>query len=128
MPPKVSRPCGTYAAYHRHLYHREEPCGPCLAASAAVSTAYQRRMRQDEAWRADYNARVGARRRARTRLAAEYPQEYDRLFAELGRTTPARRALARLYPQRYHELACAELAGLTFGSQDTGEEEGRGGA
>lgn len=27
------RPCGTHAAYARHLRNNEEPCGPCKAAN-----------------------------------------------------------------------------------------------
>lgn len=32
MPRKL-QPCGTRAAYARHLYNKEEPCGPCKAAN-----------------------------------------------------------------------------------------------
>lgn len=28
-------PCGTYAAYTRHLYHHEDPCDLCREAAAA---------------------------------------------------------------------------------------------
>lgn len=30
------QPCGTYAAYRRHLYYGEPPCRPCRLASAAA--------------------------------------------------------------------------------------------
>lgn len=33
MPRKL-RPCGTTAAYSRHLYRKEEPCEACKAANA----------------------------------------------------------------------------------------------
>lgn len=29
---RALKPCGTAAAYHRHLYHGEEPCAPCTEA------------------------------------------------------------------------------------------------
>lgn len=29
------KPCGTYAAYHRHLRNREIPCEACYAAHAS---------------------------------------------------------------------------------------------
>lgn len=32
MPRKL-KPCGTYAAYARHLRNGEKPCGPCNAAN-----------------------------------------------------------------------------------------------
>lgn len=38
MPRKL-RPCGTYAAYARHLRNNEKPCEPCLAANRERSNA-----------------------------------------------------------------------------------------
>ncbi|MDR1266595.1 MAG: hypothetical protein LBK42_13820 [Propionibacteriaceae bacterium] len=38
------RPCGTQAAYRRHLRHGEKPCGACLAANTIAS----RRTRSDD--------------------------------------------------------------------------------
>lgn len=35
------KPCGTHAAYHRHLRHNEKPCLPCVKAE----TAYVRSVR-----------------------------------------------------------------------------------
>jgi hypothetical protein len=36
MPgPPATQPCGTVAAYKRHLRHREPPCDPCREANAA---------------------------------------------------------------------------------------------
>lgn len=29
------KPCGTFAAYRRHVYHREPACAACCAANAA---------------------------------------------------------------------------------------------
>ena len=31
--PRQLQPCGTTAAYRRHIRAREEPCGPCKAAN-----------------------------------------------------------------------------------------------
>lgn len=31
--PPVTRPCGTPAAYRRHLRHREPPCDACIMAA-----------------------------------------------------------------------------------------------
>lgn len=33
--PRQLRPCGTPAAYSRHLYRNEEPCDACKAANVA---------------------------------------------------------------------------------------------
>ena len=32
--PRVLKPCGTNAAYARHLRHHEKPCPPCCEAHA----------------------------------------------------------------------------------------------
>lgn len=34
--PPPTRPCGTEAAYRRHLRHEEATCGECRAANAAA--------------------------------------------------------------------------------------------
>lgn len=119
MAPRPIQPCGTYAAYRRHRHRGEEPCGPCRAAAQSRAAGRYERVRLDDRWRVEMLDRQRARRRARAALVAEYPGVYARLLAEIGRTDPARRALARRYPQRYAELACAELAVLTFGPGGT---------
>ena len=45
--PKPWRPCGTTAAYQRHLRHGEEPCQPCRDANTAAVTAANNRRRRD---------------------------------------------------------------------------------
>lgn len=40
-PPPALKPCGTYAAYMRHLRHGETPDAECRAAA----TAYKRQFR-----------------------------------------------------------------------------------
>lgn len=42
-------PCGTRAAYRRHLAHGEEPCEPCDAANKAYDRARKTRERGGEA-------------------------------------------------------------------------------
>jgi len=32
-PPTLIKPCGTSAAYVRHLRHKEVPCQPCVTAN-----------------------------------------------------------------------------------------------
>lgn len=34
-PPRELAPCGTNAAYQRHLYNKQVPCDPCTAAHTA---------------------------------------------------------------------------------------------
>lgn len=34
-PPRTPAPCGTTAAYARHLRHGEQPCQACREANAA---------------------------------------------------------------------------------------------
>lgn len=44
-PNRLVQPCGTPAAYKRHLEHGERPCAPCLAANnrSQQETAAHRR-------------------------------------------------------------------------------------
>lgn len=35
------KPCGTLAAYHRHLYHGETPCGDCRRARREFVRRYR---------------------------------------------------------------------------------------
>lgn len=39
--PPPTAPCGTPAAYRRHLRHREPPCAACKAANAQAQADYQ---------------------------------------------------------------------------------------
>lgn len=65
LPPlRPLLPCGTNAAYTRHLKHGEAPCAPCKAAHM-------------DAGRAGKKARL----RALSRLAQAHPEEYMRLLA-----------------------------------------------
>jgi len=41
--PRELKPCGTTAAYQRHLRHREVPCGPCVEARRRRHLDYERR-------------------------------------------------------------------------------------
>lgn len=63
------QPCGTQAAYQRHIRARERPCGPCAEANRAYSGTK----------RGGYGR---ARSRACTRLAHAHPEEFLRLFDE----------------------------------------------
>ena len=44
-PPAPLKPCGTTAAYQRHVRHGEDPCGPCREARNAANRAYRRAAR-----------------------------------------------------------------------------------
>lgn len=49
MPPYMyteKQPCGTPAAYRRHIYRGEQPCRPCLAANAAATMKYRAKPRR----------------------------------------------------------------------------------
>lgn len=37
------KPCGTSAAYQRHIRHREVPCRPCVEAHRRRLLDYERR-------------------------------------------------------------------------------------
>lgn len=41
-PPTVLAPCGTEAAYRRHMRHNETACGPC--AEATFLRGWRRRL------------------------------------------------------------------------------------
>ena len=43
-PPK---PCGTTAAYRRHLRHRQQPCRACTQANRAAVTASRARKKTE---------------------------------------------------------------------------------
>lgn len=42
----VLQPCGTEAAYRRHLYNDEEPCAPCRIANSEAKAAKRKRIRE----------------------------------------------------------------------------------
>lgn len=80
------QPCGTYAAYQRHVKAGESPCVGCRQASAEYRRTYrERRMPGDgRAVRRQY-----ARDRALRRLAARHHAELDTLVAEELRRSEA---------------------------------------
>lgn len=63
-------PCGTVAAYRRHLRHGEEPCAECRAANTAAVRAFRSRTPvaprellpcgTEAAWRRHYRRRERA--------------------------------------------------------------------
>jgi len=65
------QPCGTPAAYRRHLRHGEQPCDACRDAMRA----YQKK------W-LDRTGYMRARNRALSRLAARRRGEFRRLLLE----------------------------------------------
>lgn len=64
MPRKL-KPCGTRAAYQRHLLHGEQPCDECKAANSAAARPGNR-----------------VKMRALKRLARRHPGEFAALLAE----------------------------------------------
>lgn len=70
------KPCGTRAAYLRHLDHGEPPCDPCAEANAAhrrehaAGTQERHRLYQR------------ARRRAAIRLQEAFPRQWRMLLRE----------------------------------------------
>jgi WhiB family redox-sensing transcriptional regulator len=43
QPPRQLQPCGTVAAYRRHIAHGERPCTPCRAAESRNQSLIRRR-------------------------------------------------------------------------------------
>lgn len=43
--PRELKPCGTQAAYHRHLDHSERPCEACTAANREYGRQLRKRPR-----------------------------------------------------------------------------------
>lgn len=72
------KPCGTRAAYQRHLKNGEPPCAACLAANNKANEDH----RADHVIRREEDQRAGARVRAMRRLAQEYPDRYRELATE----------------------------------------------
>lgn len=72
--PRELKPCGTVAAYQRHLARGETPCPAC---------ARERREYARQRPRSAYVRRTDrARQRALKRLAQMFPAQFDELFAE----------------------------------------------
>ena len=72
-------PCGTHAAYQRHLRAGEKACKECRAANAKRSTKYLRTSPEARASNAKSSA---AWHRAASRLKARHPAEYRALYDE----------------------------------------------
>lgn len=71
------QPCGTPAAYQRHLRRREDPCDACKAANRKRSSEAAR-----EAYKGDFGTKKRAISRAFTRLSHRYSEEFEALLAE----------------------------------------------
>lgn len=105
--PRELKPCGTRAAYCRHISRREEPCDPCKAAHAEYRRAYV----------AGHRDRVNAQARAsRWRLArgeapfldpCGTPAAYQRHWRRGEVCQPCRDAWARYCRERRAAVAGA---------------------
>ena len=73
------KPCGTLAAYKRHISKGEKPCNACQQANTDHANAFYHRSPEHRAVKA---RRALARQRAFARLKALHPVEYRRLYAE----------------------------------------------
>lgn len=60
VSPRYVQPCGTNAAYQRHLQHGEQPCEPCREAHKAILR---------ERWRAKYAHRADEAPKGRADVA-----------------------------------------------------------
>lgn len=69
-------PCGTRAAYLRHLDHDEPACDPCKEANAAHRRAHA------DGTRERHRAYQRARRRAAYRLQQAFPREWRMLLRD----------------------------------------------
>jgi hypothetical protein len=76
------KPCGTEAAYQRHVKRDEQPCDPCQQARTDAQTARSRRRRADPTVGGRARADARARSRALYRLAGEYPARFAGLLVE----------------------------------------------
>ena len=71
MPPYMytdKQPCGTKAAYQRHVYHGEDPCLPCTQANRRSIAEHRAK-----AARAITEYRAEAKREGRRRARAAAP-------------------------------------------------------
>ncbi|MCP2339216.1 hypothetical protein [Actinomadura rupiterrae] len=94
------QPCGTRAAYARHLYYGEEPCAECRRANADYSMAHPG------------NRVVAAR--ARNVVRDRHRAEFDALLSAERRRSPsqpptatymsAKYELARIYDAEYRAV------------------------
>lgn len=101
VPPRrcdvrTLQPCGTHAAYVRHLRHGEVPCEACTkanranpstraqrAALAALVGIYREQYRElYAAHRATNSTRGAAQVRARSELTYRYPEVYRALYLQ----------------------------------------------
>jgi hypothetical protein len=86
--PRELKPCGTHAAYCRHIQRGEQPCAPCKAAHAAYEAAvraanperhrravlaYQKRRKTGEVAHVDPCGTPNAYHRHRRRRRREEP-------------------------------------------------------
>ena len=99
--PQPMKPCGTFAAYTRHLRRHEKPCTDCRKANAR-RTADRARNRVESPPRGDYHAHFFDFREMRNDLP----------------DTPGYRWRARRYPWA---VAVLERSEATYGRPD--EEE-----
>ncbi|MCP2339217.1 hypothetical protein [Actinomadura rupiterrae] len=98
------KPCGTVAAYSRHLYHGEDPCRECLAA---INTANKPRGRAKwELARLHWDTFLALRAEE---LASEPDAGEDSLRRASGR---AGTRLASLHPGEFAGLLAKHRARL----------------
>jgi len=93
------KPCGTQAAYDRHIRDGETPCEPCRKANAAAKAT---------------QGHTKVRDRARAVLARRFYVEYAELVHAQGthprRWDRARAELARRHPEEFRRLLTDEFA------------------
>jgi hypothetical protein len=96
------KPCGTHAAYQRHLNNGEKPDDACREANRVYRAA------------SGINARTLATKRAKVTLACYHRDEYDALLGSDANVGTARdramTALSLMFPEHYHDLLAAELS------------------
>lgn len=75
---RALKPCGTPAAYTRHLRKGEEPCEPCRTANSNRIAGYYASPETGKAMK----ERNKAYQRALGRLAKRHRSEFKELYAE----------------------------------------------
>lgn len=102
MSATTLKPCGTHAAYQRHINNRETPDPACREANRFYRES------------AGINARTLATKRAKTSLACYHRDEYEALLGPDKNVGTARdramTALSVMFPEHYHDLLAAELS------------------
>src|SRR5919108_5116863 len=97
--PRELKPCGTTAAYARHLKNNEESCTPCREANAKAKSK---------------QGHSRARGRASLALTRMYPDEYAELIAAQGnhprRCDRARLELTKRREAEFRRLLTEEFA------------------